>query len=483
MQDVHVLRHQVLVEGRSRRQVACELGISRNTVRRYLELPAPVRRERGPRRRPVLDAVQPRLDELLSEWSERTTAKQRLTATRLHRQLREEGHAVGVTTVRDYLREWRRQRAEVYIPLVHRPGEEAQVDFFAATVELNGERRRVWKFLVRLMHSGRDFVRLYERQDQLAFLDGHMRAFAHFGGVPQRMVYDNLKPAVRRLQFPRRQLTERFQSLASHYLFEPCFARPGEGHDKGGVEARGQAIRLQHLTPIPRGESLDALSDWLLAEVERHAPERVRERFQEEQRWLRPLPDVAFDPRRLTSVSVGRSAMARVEGAWYSVPSHWAGLRVTARIGVDELTLSCRGEEVSHRRERFGGRRVRYRHYLAELSRKPQAVRQVAPELVAELGEPFSRLWMQWESEQGAQEAARSLARLLRTLDAHGEQRVLVALEQLDLEDGFDALGLERLLAEEDPPGPVAVPEALRGYEVETASAADYDRLLEAVVG
>ena len=67
------------------RQVARELGISRNTVRRYLELPEPVRPEQGARRRPVLDAVQPRLDELLGEWSERTTSKQRLTATRLHR--------------------------------------------------------------------------------------------------------------------------------------------------------------------------------------------------------------------------------------------------------------------------------------------------------------------------------------------------------------------------------------------------------------
>ncbi|MDE2744710.1 MAG: hypothetical protein OXI41_01820 [Chloroflexota bacterium] len=54
MQDVHVLRHQVLVEGRSRIQVARELGISRNTVRRYLGLPEPVRREQGPRRRSVL---------------------------------------------------------------------------------------------------------------------------------------------------------------------------------------------------------------------------------------------------------------------------------------------------------------------------------------------------------------------------------------------------------------------------------------------
>ncbi len=55
-------------------------------------------------------------------------------------------------------------------------------------------------------------------------------------------------------------MTGPFQALVSHYLFEPCFARPGEGHDKGGVEARGKAIRLQHLTPIPCGKSLAAVS-------------------------------------------------------------------------------------------------------------------------------------------------------------------------------------------------------------------------------
>ena len=99
VQDVHVLRHKILVEGKSQRAVARELGVSRNTVRRYLTLAEPVRVEREPRRKPVLERVQPRLDALLEEWSGRTTAKQRLTATRLHRQLREEGYRVGETLV------------------------------------------------------------------------------------------------------------------------------------------------------------------------------------------------------------------------------------------------------------------------------------------------------------------------------------------------------------------------------------------------
>jgi len=87
------------------------------------------------------------------------------------------------------------------------------------------------------------------------------------------------------------------------------------------------------------------------------------------------------------------------------------------------------------------------------------------------------------ESGQVAQEASRSLARLLHTLAHHGEQRMRQALAQLDAEDGFDPLSLERLLADQKSPAPVAVPEALRGFEVETASAAEYDRLLEAAIG
>lgn len=230
--QVHVIRHKVLTEGLTVRRVAREMGVSRNTVKKYLSAPEPVRRESRPRPKPILERVQPRMDELISEWEEeRTTSKQRITATRLHRELVTEGYQVGISLVCSYLREKRRCAQEVYIPLVHRPGEEAQVDFFEITVEEAGVRRKAWKFLMRLMYSGRDFAWIYRRCDQLSFLDGHVRAFAHFGSVVQRVIYDNLGAAVQRVMFPHRELTDRFRALASHYLFEPCFARPGEGHD------------------------------------------------------------------------------------------------------------------------------------------------------------------------------------------------------------------------------------------------------------
>ena len=162
MDQVHVVRHKVLVEGRAISAVAREMEMSRNTIRKYLSLSEPKRVVRRPKASPKTELVAPRIDELLEEWRGRTTPKQRVTGTRIHRQLVEEGYEVGTTTVRDYLREKRRRRAEVFIPLVHRPGEEAQVDFFEVTVEEDGEFRKAQKFVMRLMYSGRDFVRLYE---------------------------------------------------------------------------------------------------------------------------------------------------------------------------------------------------------------------------------------------------------------------------------------------------------------------------------
>ena len=477
MAQVHVIRHKVLVEGLSIRRVAREMGVSRNTVSKYLEKAEPVRRE-GRRRKPVLERVAPRIDELLVEWSGRTTPKQRITGTRIHRQLREEGYDVGPTTVRTYLWEKRRQAAEVYIPLVYRPGDVAQVDFFQVTVEEGGTVRKVWKFLMRLMYSGRDFVWLYDRCDQLAFLDGHVRAFAYYGGVPKRIVYDNLTAAVKRRVGIERELTDRFRALSSHYLFEPCFARRGEGHDKGGVEARGKGIRLAHMTPIPRGDTLSEIAAALLTEVDEAANSKagrdgrtVVAKFGEEAVLLRSLSPAPFDARRVQPVTVSRQALVRLGGVEYSVPSTWARLDATAYIGVDTIDIHCMGEDVTVKRERRGGRRVTYRHYLKELSRKPQALRQVAPELLAELDEPYQRLWEALSDVHGELEAARVLAKILAVVGTCGEKRVAQWLEQAMKGRPFCA---ETAHAAR----PVEVPAALACYTVLAGCAADYDVLL-----
>ncbi|RMF18657.1 MAG: IS21 family transposase [Deltaproteobacteria bacterium] len=481
--QVHVIRHKRFVEGVPIRRIAREMGMSRNTVRKYLVEPEPVRKPTASRRRPVFEKVEPRMASLLEEWSTRTTRKQRITAARVHEQLVAEGYEVGLTLVQDYLRERRRRAAEVYVPLVHRPGDEAQVDFFEVTVEVAGVRRKAWMFVMRMMYSGRDFAWLYDWADQVCFLDGHVSAFEHFGAVPQRIIYDNLKPAVRRMVAPERELTARFAALAAHYVFEPCFARPGTGHDKGGVEARGKGIRLQHLVPIPRGASLSEISSEMLGRIDRRAQTKrdhdgrtVADRFAEEQPRMLPLMGPRFEPARTVPCTVSRSALVKVAGAVYSVPSAWKSLDATAYLGANAVRIVCRGEQVCYERQRFGGKVVRYRHYLDELSRKPQALRQVAPELLAELGEPYGRFWRLLVDVYGPREAARVFARVIGAVVEHGQDPVTDALEAALASDRTDLL--ELAVALKTRPVTVNVPAALAGHQIEAACAADYDELL-----
>jgi hypothetical protein len=407
-----------------------------------------------------------------------------LTSPRLHRQLREEGLEISERTVRRYM-------AEVYVPLVHRPGDEAQVDFFEVLVDEGGRRRKAWKFLLRLMYSGRDFIQLYDRCDTVSFLDGHVRAFAYLGGVTRRLVYDNLKAAVKRIVgLKERELNDRFRALASHYLFEPCFARPQQGHDKGGVEGRGKNIRLQHLTPILSGTDLATISTVALNDVDRLWQERrhedgrlLRVLYDEERPLLRPLPMVPFEARCLEPVAISHSATAKLGGAVYSLPERWARLDAEAWVGPWDIRFCCRGEMTLRPRQASGGRHIEYRDYRRQLSRKPQAVRQVAPELVAELGEPYGRLWTLLEKTHGGRQAGRILANVLGAMEDHGESVVTAALVEALAGGGFTEGGANLLvLTRHLPVRPVLieslVPAALRAVTVEAGRAADYDVLL-----
>ena len=279
------------------------MGVSRNTVKRYLAMAAPVRAEHGPRERPVWAKVEARVQEVLEDSPRWTQGKQRLTATRLHEMLVAEGHAIGVTVVKEAVAEWKRRRREVFVPLQYAPGELAQVDFFEVYADVGGQRHKAYLFVMRMMASGTDFVALYHRQDQGSFLDAHARAFAFFGAVPQRIAYDSLKAAVTRvLVGSERELASRFRALASHYLFEPVFCRPRTGHDKGGVESRGKAVRWQHLVPIPSGDALATIDDALLKRVAAKQAGKLAAEFEQ----MLPVPDAPFDARRTLSLGVSQ---------------------------------------------------------------------------------------------------------------------------------------------------------------------------------
>jgi len=231
------VRRAVMIDGMSRRRTASYFGIDRNTVDKMLIFPEPPQHGRhGRTYSRKLAGFTEIIDRILAD--DRTVhAKQRHTGSRIFERLRDEhGFTGGITIVRDYVAGARLRSREVFIPLSHRPGH-AQVDFGEADGIIGGKLTRFHYFCMDLPHSDAPFFKAYPAEVAEAFCEGHVAAFAFFGGIPQSILYDNTKLAVARiLGDGKRERSRMFSTLQSHYLFEDKFGRPGKGNDKGKVE-------------------------------------------------------------------------------------------------------------------------------------------------------------------------------------------------------------------------------------------------------
>ena len=160
--------------------------------------------------------------------------KQRYTSKQIYKAIRKDGYPGAESTVRYYVSQKRKElkRPAVYLPLDFDPGIDAQADWGEAMVIIDGEMVTVQIFVIRLCYSRKLFVMAFPTQRQEAFLLGHVDAFTHFGGIPRRISYDNLKAAVNRiLQGNRREEQSTFTRFRSHYLFESRFCTLGQGHE------------------------------------------------------------------------------------------------------------------------------------------------------------------------------------------------------------------------------------------------------------
>ena len=198
MNDWTEIRRRVLVEGVSRRQILRETGMHRQTLKKILEHSEPPGyRQQQPRPRKKLGAFLERIKQILKD-DQAMPRKQRHTAKRIWERLREDGFTGGYTVVKDAVRELTQKTQEVFVPLLHRPGE-AQVDFGEAVVVIAGMEQKAHYLAMDLPHSDDCFVMAFPAETTEAFLEGHVGAFAYFGGVPTRILYDNTKIAVAKI--------------------------------------------------------------------------------------------------------------------------------------------------------------------------------------------------------------------------------------------------------------------------------------------
>ena len=241
-------------------------------------------------------------------------------------------------------------------------------------------------------------------------------------------------------------------------------------------------MRQQALVSIPVGPTLAVINESLLAQMDarRDTPrdatgQTIGDLFTEEQRQCRPAPP-PFAPEATTLATVTPRALIRLEGAVYSVWTHRAGLDVDVHVGATTITIVGRdGIRVMHPRTRFGQRSIDYRHYLSELARKPQAVRQVLPELLRDLGAPCPAIWDQLHAAHGPREAARLFAKVLGQLETHGATVVVPALTRALAAGTRLLLALTPARPTVARVAPDTVPAPLRDIDVPSGCAADYD--------
>ena len=439
------------VDGLSQREAASRFGIARETVRKMLRHSEPPGyRRRQPPKRPKLAPFTDIIDRILEE--DRTVhRKQHHTAKRIFERLRDEHGFTGKETiVKDYVRERRLRRREMFVPLSHPPGH-AQADFGEADAIIAGVKYRAHFFVMTLPHSDACFVAAYPAATTEAWLDGHNRAFVFFGGVPQSILYDNDKCLVSRiLSDGTRQRTRAFSGLQSHYLFEDRYGRPGKGNDKGNVEGVVGYARRNFMTPRPRFASWDAFNGHLEEQcrnrqgnVLRGHRESIGERFVRDREALkRPLP-APFDACDKQGTRVNSLSLVRYRTNDYSVPVAYGHQEVWIRGYVHEVVIGCGAGIIARHPRSYDREDMVFDpiHYLPLLEHKIGALDQAAPLAGWELPDAFPTLRRLLEARMGkaGKREYVQVLRLLETFDLevlHGAVKDALRLGAI----GYDAV-------------------------------------------
>ena len=387
------IRRRHLVSKESISSIARDLSLSRPTVRKHCRsLREPLyRRHNQPT--PMLGAFQPTLEMWLGV-DRQLPRPQRRTARRLFEGLQVEGYRGAYDSVQRYVQRWKVAKSgpaltQAYVPLSFSPGEVCQFDWSHEHVELGGVMQTIKVAHFRLTFSRQMFVVAYPRETQEMVFDAHNRAFAFFGGVPQRMVYDNLKAVVETIFTGKERLfNRRFLVLANHYLFEPVACTPASGWEKGQVENQVGNIREWLFTPLARFADFEALNEWLAMRCRELAqrkhpvtPDRlIADCFAEEQPVLRRIT-ATFDGYVEHMLRVSSTCLIVLDRNRYSVPAAFAGRAVSVRSTATQVSVVADGALIAQHVRRFGRDQLICDpwHYLPILERKPGALRNGTP--------------------------------------------------------------------------------------------------------
>lgn len=430
------------------KEICRQTGLSRNTVRTWLREPDMVEPKYPVRRIATkLDAYA----ETLRTWLKADAGRnkhERRTKGQMCQALQALGYSGGYGQVCAFARMWRDEQSlkaskGAFIPLKFQHGEAFQFDWSTEYTFIGGLRRRVELAHAKLCASRAFWLVAYPGQGHEMLFDAHARAFAAFGGVPQRGIYDNMKTAVDKvLSGKKRKVNSRFEAMSGHYLFEPEFCNVASGWEKGIVEknVRDRRTSIWHRAKDRRWANWEELNTWLaeqsrLAWCELNHPDypamKVAEVLQDEQARLMPCPH-AFDGYVEVLARVTSTALIHLERNRYSVPTEHANSAVSVRLYHNRIEVVADGARVARHSRCFDRSQTFYdwQHYISLVQRKPGGLRNGAP--FEDMPEPLKQLQAILLRRIGGDAV---MAQVLAAVPIHGLEHVLVAVE-LALESG-----------------------------------------------
>ena len=420
----HLVRQQLTVA-----QTARALALDVRTVARWAEVEQFRARKAVPRAS-KLDAFKGQIVRWLDAHS--------YSAQQIYQRLAEAGYDGGITIVKDYVHCIRPRRQPAFLKLDFQPGECAQVDWGElGTVTVGNTRRRLSFFVMVLCYSRRMYLEFTVSQRMEFFLACHENAFATFGGVPARLMVDNLKSAVlQRLVGTAPVFNPKYVDFSRHWGFKisPCNVRAGQ--EKGRVENGVGFVKKNLLAGLELADfsaMKPAAMLWVdtvaNVRIHRETHQRPIERFEDERAHLLPLNPAGFDLARVCTVRATKQFRVPLDSNHYTVPSRYAGLRLTLKAHADRVCIYD-GEQLIARHARSMDRHQHIED--PDHERQLLAQRKTAREqrLVVNFLALSPRAQGYLEGLEAKRVNARShLRKILALAELHGRQAVVRALD------------------------------------------------------
>ncbi len=434
------IRRDVLTGRLSRREAVKKYNLNFRTIQKALRSEEPPEhRKKVEREKPVIGPFIPIIYEIL-EADKKVHKKQRHTGKRIFERLRDEhDYEGGITAVRDEIRRYKQQAAEVFMPLAHPPGE-AQFDFGEAKAIYRGREIKVMFCVMSLPYSDAFFCQAFPSECTETFQAGHVRAFEFFGGVPNRISYDNSKIAVARIVGKRdRKPTHEFLRLQSHYLYDSHFCLVRRPNEKGHTENLVKFARRNFMVPVPKFDDFEEFNRKLADDCRKDLERKLRGRsdtkaelLEEDRQAMLPIPDNRFEARRVDTGQSNSLSLVRFDRNDYSVPTKYAHRKDLTIVGsLDRVRIVADSHVVAEHVRDWELENVHYEpiHYLALLERKPNSLDFSKPFEQWKLPYGFAILRRRLESESGS-EGRREFIRILRLLEKHSPKELGKAIER-----------------------------------------------------